>query len=91
MQACAASVAYSHSLEVMQANLVFSCYLAFYRAMLCIRGTIAVGLCPSVSVSVCHKSVFYRNGLTNRAGFWHVNFLPPVLHCVKRKFGYLQK
>ena len=23
-----------------------------------------------------HKSVFYRNGWTNRAGFWHVSFLP---------------
>ena len=22
--------------------------------------------------------------------FWHVSFLPPVLHCAKRKFGYLQ-
>ena len=26
---------------------------------------LAMGLCPSV----CHKSVFYRNGWTNRAGF----------------------
>jgi len=24
-------------------------------------------------------------------GFLQVSFLPPVLHCVKRKFGYLQK
>jgi len=23
--------------------------------------------------------------------FWFGSFLPPVLHCVKRKFGYLQK
>ena len=31
----------------------------FYRAMLCIRGRLlAMGPCPSV----CHKSVFYRNG-----------------------------
>ena len=44
----------------------------------------------SVSVRVCHKSVFCRDGWTNLAGFWHVSFLPPVLHCVKRKFGYLQ-
>jgi len=35
-----------------------------------------------VCQSVRHKSVFYRNGSTNRAGFWHVSFLPPVLHCV---------
>jgi len=27
--------------------------IRFYRAMLCIRGTIAMGLCPSVSVCVC--------------------------------------
>jgi len=59
----------------------------YYRAMLCIRGTSHGPL----SVRVCHKSVFYRNGWTNRAGFWRVSFLPPVLHCVKRKFGYLQK
>ena len=52
---------------------------------------LAMGLCLSVRVCVCHKSVFYRNGWTNRAGFWHVSFLPTVLHCVKRKFGYLQK
>jgi len=58
----------------------------FYRAMLCIRGTIAMGLCPSV----CHKSMFCRNGWTNRATFWYVSFLPPILHCVKMKFGYLQ-
>ena len=49
-----------------------------------------MGLCLSVRPSVRHKSVFYRNGWTNRAGFWHVSFLPHVLLCVKRKFGYLQ-
>jgi len=53
-----------------------------YRAMLCICGT--------SHGPVRHKSEFYENGWTNRAGFWHVSFLPPVLHCVKRKFGYLQ-
>ena len=40
-------------------------------------------------MSVCHKLEFCRNGRTNRAGFWHRSFLPPILHCVKRKFGYL--
>ena len=45
----------------------------FYRAMLCTGGTSH----RPVSVRVCHKSVFYRNGWTNRAGFWHVSFLPP--------------
>ena len=60
----------------------------FYRAMLCIRGTSHRPV--SVCLSVSYKSVFYRNGWTNRASFWHVSFLPPVLHCVKRKFGYLQ-
>jgi len=37
-------------------------------------------LCDCLCSSVCHKSVFYWNGWTNRAGFWHVSFLPPVLH-----------
>jgi len=44
-----------------------------------------------VPVYVRHKSEFYRNGRTNRAGFWHGSFLPPILHCDLRKFGYLQK
>jgi len=39
------------------------------------------------SVSVCHKSVFYRNGWTNRAGFWHGSFLRPILHCVVKNSG----
>jgi len=42
-------------------------------------------------VCVCHKLVFYQNGWTNRARFWHGSFLPTILHCVKRKFMYLQK
>jgi len=35
----------------------------------------------SVRLSVCvrDKSEVCRNGRTNRAGFWHVSFLPPVL------------
>jgi len=37
----------------------------------------------SVSVCVCHKSVFYRNGWTNPAGFRHGSFFPPILHCFK--------
>jgi len=58
------------------------CANFFYRAMLCVRGT------SHGPVSVRHKSVFYRNGWTNRAaGFLHVSFLPPILHCAKRKFG----
>jgi len=40
----------------------------FYRAMLCIRGTshgpvsVCLSVCPSVRLSVRHKSVFYKNG-----------------------------
>ena len=53
---------------------------------------LAMALCTSacLSVSVC-LSVTSRssieNGRTNRAGFRHGSFLPPVLHCVKRKSG----
>jgi len=32
-----------------------------------------------LSICVCHKSVFYRNGRTNRAGFRHGSFFPPIL------------
>ena len=39
---------------------------------------LAMTLCLSVcrSVCVCQKSVFYRNGWSNRAGFSHGSFLP---------------
>ena len=30
--------------------------------------------CVRLCLSVCHKSVFYRNGRTNGAGFWYVSF-----------------
>jgi len=45
------------------------------------------GVRTSVCPSVRHKPVVYRNDWTNRAGFWHGGFLPPIV----RKFGYLQK
>jgi len=44
-----------------------------------------------VSVSVCHKSVFYRNGWTDRADFWHLGFFQPILHGFLRKFTCLQE
>jgi len=69
--------------------LLFSVSICIFTARCYTSAVLAMGLCPSVSVY--HKSVLYRNGGTNRAGFWHVSFLPPVLRCVKRKFGYLQK
>ena len=31
--------------------------------------------CVSVCLSVCHKSVFYRNVWTDLAGFWHGSFV----------------
>ena len=37
-------------------------------------------------VSVCHKSAFYQNGWTNRAGFWHGSLLRPILYYFIRKF-----
>jgi len=58
------------------------------------RAVYAVVVCPSVRLSVrlsvCHKPVLYRNDWTNRAGFWHGGFLPPVPLCVIRKFVYLK-
>jgi len=49
-----------------------------------------VSVCLSVCLSVCHKSEFYWSSWTNQAGFWQASFFPPILHCVKRKFRYLQ-
>jgi len=44
-----------------------------------------------LSASVYHKSVFYRKGWTDRAGFWHGGFFRPILHRVGcNKFRYLE-
>jgi len=63
--------------------------LNVYRAMLCIRGTSHGPVSVSVSVSVKSRCSIETDGRI-KVVFWRVNFLPPVLHCVKRKFGYLQ-
>ena len=47
--------------------------------------TVGTGYDP-VSVCVCHKSVFCRNGWTDRAGFWHVGFFRPIIHRDIKKF-----
>jgi len=39
---------------------------------------------PSVTSYYCVRT-------TDRAHFWHGGFLPPVPHCVMRRFVYLQK
>jgi len=38
----------------------------------------AVIACMSVCSSVYHKPVVYQNDWTNRAGFWHGSFIPPL-------------
>jgi len=63
----------------------------FYRATLCYRGICCHRVCPSVRPSVRHKPVLYRNDWTNPDGICHGGFLSPILNCVIRKFGYLQK
>ena len=61
----------------------------FYRAMLCIRGTSPGPV--SVCLFVCPLQVGVLSKRMNESSwFCRVSFLPPVLHCVKRKFGYLQ-
>ena len=63
-------------------------------------------LSSCVLLSVRHNPLLYQNEWTNRAGLyihlyspvgsihnimlWHVGLLPPISHCVVRKFGYLQ-
>ena len=39
---------------------------------------------------LCHATNC-QNGWTNRAGFWPGSFFPHTVHCVIRKFRYLQK
>ena len=45
----------------------------------------------AILLSVCYKLALYRNDWMNRTGMWREGFLPPIPHCVVRKFGYIQK
>ena len=50
-----------------------------------------LSVCLSVCVSVCLSQVGVLTKRMNESSwFWEGNFLPPILHCVLRKFGYLQ-
>ena len=56
---------------------------------------VAMATCLSESVSVCMSVCLPQVGVLpkrlNESGLlWYGSFLPPILHCVKRKFGYLQ-
>jgi len=53
-----------------------------------------MAVCLSVYVCLC-LSVTNRSSIETveqiELGFGRGSFLPPILHCVNRKFGYLQK
>jgi len=48
---------------------------------------LAMAACPSV---FCYKSEFYRNGWTNRLGFFACRLFRPISHGFIMKFRYLQ-
>ena len=77
----------SYNFNGLFVSLCLCCSLCFIStrrcASVCTRyDPMSVCLC----LSVCHKSVFYRNWWAERAGFWRVGFFWPILHCVIRKF-----
>ena len=45
-------------------------------------------LATALGLSVCHKSKLSKR-LNESSWFWHGSIIPPIRHCVKRKFGYL--
>jgi len=64
--------------------------VVYYRATLCIRGTSHRPVSVSVSVRVSVTSRCSIETTERIELVWQVSVLPPVLQCVKRKFGYLQ-
>jgi len=55
-------------------------------------GTIAMVLCLCLSASLCLSQVgVLSEGMNGLRRFRHGDFSRPVLHCVLRKFRYLQK
>jgi len=64
--------------------------LHFFIARRYVSAAFAVVMCLSVRPSVRPSQAgMCRNHWTNRAGFWHGGFLPPIPHCLLRKFGCL--
>jgi len=60
---------------------------AVYAVIVCLSACLSV--CLSVRPYVRNEPLLFRNDWTNPACFCHWGFLPPVLHCITRKFGYL--
>ena len=61
-------------------------FLYFYPRDAMLARVLAIALCPSVRLSVCHKSEFCRNGWTTELrGFFLEGFFRPILNCVVRK------
>jgi len=72
---------YSQSFELdwlLDYRLSLHICAVFYPCSGTSHGPVSVCLC----LCFCHKSEVCRNGWTNRAGFWHVSFLPPILVAV---------
>jgi len=65
--------------------------LAWYRLTRVVPDKELLNVCVcAVLLSVCYKLALYRNDWMNQTGIWREGFLPPIPHCVVRKFGYLQ-
>ena len=61
-------------------------FLYFYPRDAMLARVLAMALCPSVRLSVCHKSEFCRNGWTIELRvFFLEGFFRPILNCVVRK------
>jgi len=45
----------------------------------------------AVALSLSVKLVFYQKGWTDQCSFWHRGFFQPIIHCVLRKYRYLEK
>ena len=60
---------------------------AVYAVIVCLSACLSV--CLSVRPYVRNEPLMFRNDWTDPPCFCHWGFLPPVLHCITRKFGYL--
>ena len=65
--------------------LPYSAMLVWYLPFSCVCPSFHLSVCLSVASQLCW------NDWMNWAGIWHEGFLPPIPHCVVRKFGYVPK
>jgi len=77
--------------KVLKANEEKVCAVIWFMNFY-LRNTVvlAMALCPTVCLCLSQVGVLSKRLNESSWFYWHGSFLPPILHCVNRKFRCLQ-